>query len=945
VISLEDGKVSEYIVVRDHAAEYPAGSGRYKHEVYLMESIKLFDGILCSSITFTNSKGRDYKITSGKIIPATSMYRDNGVDDPIQLSDVLGAWVSPLPVILSGDESFTLPTPREVTESLAVWLNRVQDAFTFTPIASFVAAGNTIYSSITVSGLSVVDWNESITVTPESPVTVKYECALDSGEAGGLGPERITFTAEISVVNKRKMLAKYTITDCVLRVLELAFPLRGEASPQYTFDGITYTDGVASAPVPGSQAEKYSKVYAPEFTMTQATLREQLKVIGKYIHAEPELIDGVVRYREYGATALSDDVNEVTPYISRTYGIDINQYCTDIRSNAQNLISSLSFIKGCVTEPAGGLYKSLRSETRYVRVNEQTGEAETNQAINNVPEVTGGVKCGIDNGYGEWTLAPVDITPYVVEATEYNRLSSFNGDYPNAKEYAIYYTIGEKNLKGLFYRATVAEAASALEPFAISNILATAAGMMPLDVQNLLIDGVARLVFQITYQPISSAFVSHGKQRYDRDAQYYAQIYGQGENQIESEAYGESLKGVAARLGNVEQERTYIYPGSMRVPRTGDCIEDGGEIYSISAVSAELMPFYTKFTLGLTRKFDRISEYVGINSIKRMYEVSERQAQERQILLKEYAVLTSDASFASSERCMFKSPARLLSAFKSNYKDRYVKFASFRGYSKKGEPINDNLFWLPCVARSFGNSIHFSFTMLDNYSAGTSVKKVDENGITGWIQRDEPYADYYGRIYWADIKLSEDAIIPGSNEYVYTIPALNAEGVNPYISYVADTGENKHRLRKDGREIISYNIEVEFKTTEDDIVIGSALAEYCDLVYPEGVKLSTYLTNSPPNVLGQYYTPNAEDLKDELFYSVGSEGDLFLSSLTPNFKDYKYWVICTELVVESEEALNEDGEIISQPIRSGGKILLAGSTAKGFNVFGNRNLYLRLREN
>lgn len=37
------------------------------------------------------------------------------------------------------------------------------------------------------------------------------------------------------------------------------------------------------------QAKKWENELAPEFTMTQCTLREQLKIIGGYIHAEPRL--------------------------------------------------------------------------------------------------------------------------------------------------------------------------------------------------------------------------------------------------------------------------------------------------------------------------------------------------------------------------------------------------------------------------------------------------------------------------------------------------------------------------------------------------------------------------------------------------------------------------------------------------------------------------------
>ena len=51
------GKNTEYfILANDNSAEYPVGSGVYKHEAYIIERTKLLEGVLCPSITFTNHK-------------------------------------------------------------------------------------------------------------------------------------------------------------------------------------------------------------------------------------------------------------------------------------------------------------------------------------------------------------------------------------------------------------------------------------------------------------------------------------------------------------------------------------------------------------------------------------------------------------------------------------------------------------------------------------------------------------------------------------------------------------------------------------------------------------------------------------------------------------------------------------------------------------------------
>ena len=53
-----------FAIASDSATESPVGSGRYKHDLYLIELMKLTEGIICSSITFTNAKGKEY---GGKI--------------------------------------------------------------------------------------------------------------------------------------------------------------------------------------------------------------------------------------------------------------------------------------------------------------------------------------------------------------------------------------------------------------------------------------------------------------------------------------------------------------------------------------------------------------------------------------------------------------------------------------------------------------------------------------------------------------------------------------------------------------------------------------------------------------------------------------------------------------------------------------------------------------
>ena len=56
----EETTVQYYLTARDSAVELPVGSGKYKHKLYLIEITKELEGVVCQSITFTNSLSNDF---------------------------------------------------------------------------------------------------------------------------------------------------------------------------------------------------------------------------------------------------------------------------------------------------------------------------------------------------------------------------------------------------------------------------------------------------------------------------------------------------------------------------------------------------------------------------------------------------------------------------------------------------------------------------------------------------------------------------------------------------------------------------------------------------------------------------------------------------------------------------------------------------------------------
>ena len=73
--------------------------------------------------------------------------------------------------------------------------------------------------------------------------------------------------------------------------------------------------------------------------------------------------------------------------------------------------------------------------------------------------------------------------------------------------------------------------------------------------------------FSIEYTPIYSTRIRTIKQTLSTGKMPRALAYNQGENLIETRYYGENLKGVVARLGNIEKTYTYHLAFLSDIPK------------------------------------------------------------------------------------------------------------------------------------------------------------------------------------------------------------------------------------------------------------------------------------------------------------------------------------------------------------------------------------------
>ena len=818
-----------YLIANDKATEEPVGSGHYTHELYCIELTKMLEMYVVDSLTFTNVIGTDYT-KNPPLAPATLV-------TPVMPNENSYIPYGETWIPVNSDTAWN--TPSNYRTPLATG-----KPFT---CASWEEVDNGSYSSLVktvpeLCGYSVwVEGNDSPIFESTNDPTGKYTFTLENGRNyiiryqtysittyGGsntYAKRGVEFT--FAVVQNYYPSKRLTCTDVINRLCDLATPLYQGETPRFVLDQ--------------KDAADFDKIYCPEITMTQSTLRENLQEVGKIVHGEPRLVPyGFDTYRitydRYGGTKKA---NRPTKYIEKVSEHAIDSYCSSVDSAAQNLVNSLNYAQGVICEPRADAYKTVRAETQYVRVTDANMIIKTTRPIYKIIKL----ECGLVKN--NTISAPVDITPYVFEKTVYDaQLSSYSEAYPYSKAYALYYAIGSDTIGGLNFKVDSAWLPS-FERYAIVNILDKVTGQT-LDLPGEWNDDKDKqdgtnfypsLAFRVTYVPYFNVRLTQSKPYIREFKEPAVLIYNQSANVIESRAYGENLKGAVARLGNPERSITYWLTSFAQIPEAGDLYDDD---YYISTVACEMYGIGIKCTLGLSKNFNRKSAYIGVSSERRLYEVSERAAYDRTTLYKEYIVIgdeeTTDNTllgdnFISAIQNTFTQTARIA---------RIDKVTAWGGtYSTptgttSARPLP--AVELPVVASALGNAIVFIWSYQDNYSAGPMVAYESNGGVSGYYQQDYAYCDFYGKIYYYNFDLSpsteaETTDFDMQTEIGLELPGIDDNDTPGISSGVFSTLEYKPYIyRKDSREISQFCAEVEFVTNRKDLIIGSGLAARNPLV-------------------------------------------------------------------------------------------------------------------
>lgn len=873
-------KSFNYVIANDRSVLTIKDKKLYKHEIYLIEETKLLEGLVGDSIVFTNALGNLY--LENKIPVQYVVDFDKGISATVKTPNYY--------------------TPEKVGENYNfLSANQVFDYEEGPYIGEYNFTTTIYYEGEQI--FTTEDRDDIFSVVLEQGI---YKAEYQVRFSSSTGNRRATIHFDINAESNRYPLKKWTITDVVQRTLDLIEPHLDGYPNRFTFNE--------------EQAEEYKNVIAPEFAFTKENLRERLQQIGGFIHAEPRLRNGVIYFDKYGMNDYADMYK--TPYTGKMVCQDINHYATNLDSSVDNLVSQLSWAKGVIMEPFAGGYRSVRTESMNVRITDENMLIQTIFPVYQVEKLTAAY---IKDG----EMITCDITSYVFESVDYNsNLSSYSVTYPTSKAYGVYYTQGERNIRGLNFKVPDA-ISDTLQKYAIINILEAASGENFDWFYNI---DYPTLMFQITYIPIFSTRVTQTKQYIVGMQHPFALPYNQGANMIETSYYGENMKGLIARLGNVEKTLTYMVYNLNRIPKAGQLFDDE---YYISAVFTEFMPSYIKVQLTLSKDFNRLSQYINVPSYKRFYEVSERQAFRRETLYTDYLVIGNEVE---DDGQTLLNPTQFFYYLKAIFtqdvhEDAKITAARVWGKDKGKNNLYENPVIMPVLSTAMGTTMNFSFSAEDNYSAGARSIEHNvmsgNNEVTGYWQQYLPYGDYYGKMYWLSFQLVTSMTYTTPEAYLQAaLDFPKDQREIPTIETVISAVNTPILYRKDSREIMNFTYQASFVTNRKNIVIGSALAAMNPLIKgsdrdnPAGLFISPHRINKfddfvDVSEMTQQDWTGAEDVTvDGTVMRLGQitasvEGKAWAIVYSPNQED-------TEITVE-----DEDGNVTTQKIPVGDRLLIA----------------------
>lgn len=792
-----NGVDTAYKVAGDEVLEV-FGAGLYSHTVTFIEYTKEAERLITEAKAFTRPKIPDY--SDGQTDVTVYLWEENtalGTDGTLIGSDTSSAFASP---ILKGGGAVVIPAISGILENTLAgygtnaesnyWHITVFRSESPQNVASMEQAGALVYTSDS----SQTTEREAIDLSESGFYYFRYNYRNDSKYYSAMW--------QVSVVANPVARDPYTVRKVVDTLLAVCEPLRVGDDPRYRLE------------VKAGQMAVFSQD-APEFHFSNSrTLWENLREVGKYIHAIPRLVPRVgytaVQFDELGGNQNAD--TSKGRRVSGSVSWDISTYASGLETMAANLITAENDAQSTICEPFGKGWKSLRTASETARIQEGSAHIETAYPIESVSRVLVYFQYGGKVYQG-------DITPYVFEKADYDLLSSYTGQYPSSKCFALYYARGSQNISGLWYKPNdeVVSSLNAFQNYAIANVCTAATGCSLNIFKQLTYPDIC---VRVEYIPTVTARIHAYKSDAESGGGFLSD--GQAANRLSAKALGEHLRGQLAMLPSASRSGAWLFKDAGSIPEPGKLID--GQY--ISVVTARIYPAYCEAQIDTVKGYNELGTYVELPTAFRQYEIPD--SLERFTVLDEFVYISDSPEEDEADTiCSEQLKAAVADALDgvTGTIARRVSLASVTTTDDAGAVIAADVL-CPVMSLSVGNAVCFSFRMQDNYSAGNQSAN---GGKQYRMTQAVPYGDkYYGTAERLKFALYASAMPTGVIAGAHAFPATDGASIT-LGEAMASTGSKPLKWYKDSAEVgnVSYQLHA---MTRDGFIIGDMMMAHCSAV-------------------------------------------------------------------------------------------------------------------
>jgi len=380
--------------------------------------------------------------------------------------------------------------------------------------------------------------------------------------------------------------------------------------------------------------------------------------------------------------------------------------------------------------------------------------------------------------------------------------------------------------------------------------------------------------------------------------------YNQTERNVSLSQFFQAADNTLKRNGIPSINKSYNFTTVDQVPLLGERIDFNGYYYYADKISFSYDNNNILCDVQFSRDVNKVDPVVGFNKQYREYSLISDDILWKRMNINNYGYITGDLSFVNRPNREFDSSKAILpqsfvnlinGTFASSLEK--IEAAVFNFYDKDGNPIRWDFNFnkvkpvgLSIVSAAAGNSLMFSASMYDNFSAGRKMVKIpyDQSNVIDALsnlivsdgQGNEKnrlsqdyvrYVDDNGNVAVAKMLFLKRSDTTSFNPL--NVPELQ-DGFEEYAKKAVL--EETFFLDKDNREALQLTYQLHFVSRDKDIEVRPAFTKYNKLVTQ-----TSELPVQPENLI-VVGIRNLDSLKSSKTYDYDSN-DVLVSSIGASF--------------------------------------------------------------